>query len=104
MDDEKSVARRHHEFFAGKDTPYSPDWPDLYFESRGRELDILFSSETDSGNFASGDEAEKILSESAGGETFYWAATSSAGGMGPFATLEEAIRALGYDPETFEVS
>jgi len=104
MDDDEKVMRRHHELFAGKDTPYSPDWAFLYFERRGRDMGVVYSGETDSENFASGDDAEKIFSESAGGETFYWAGSSTSGGMGPFATLEEAIRALGYDPETFELS
>ena len=64
-------------------------------------LDIYWDGETDSGNYASGDEAEIIWELSDGGFKAYWAESSTGGAQGPFGDVDGAVRALGYDPAEF---
>tara|TARA_R110002096_G_scaffold233047_3_gene423013 strand:+ start:409 stop:726 length:318 start_codon:yes stop_codon:yes gene_type:complete len=99
-----TLIRRHHKLFAEDDEPFTGDWAIDYFEKYSDRLDIEHSGETDSDNPALGDDAEDIYSQQMEGETFYWIAASTGGPQGPFAKLDEAIAALGYDPRTFELS
>ncbi|MDF1853582.1 MAG: hypothetical protein P1U85_22290 [Verrucomicrobiales bacterium] len=103
MSEENQLLRRHHELFAEDGEPFSEDWAIDYFEKYSDRLDIEHSGETDSGNFASGDEAEYIYSQRHEDERFYWIVTSTGGPQGPFSELNAAISALGYDPKTFEI-
>jgi len=104
MSNQDSLLCRHHELFAEDDEPFSEDWAIDYFEKYLDRLDIVHQGVAGSGNFSSGDEAECIYSQSHENEVFYWIATSSGGPEGPFAKLNDAISALGYDPESFEMS
>jgi hypothetical protein len=104
MNDENSLLRRHHELFAEDGELFGEDWAMEYFEKYSGRLDVEHSGETSSGNSSSGDEREIIYAQRNGAEIFYWVATSTGGPQGPFAGLDDAISALGYDPESFEMS
>jgi len=104
MNDANALLRRHHELFAEDGEPFSEDWAIEYFENYLDRLDVEHSGITDAGNSSSGDEREMIYSQRNGAEIFYWVATSTGGPQGPFARLDDAISALGYDPKSFEMS
>jgi hypothetical protein len=104
MSNDQSLLRRHHELFAEDGEPFGEDWAMEYFEKYSDRLDVEHCGETHSGNSSSGDEREIIYSQRKGGEIFYWVATSTGGPQGPFAGLNDAISALGYDPKAFEMS
>ena len=104
MNDANSLLRRHHELFAEDGEPFGEDWAMEYFEKYLDRLDIEHCGETGAGNSSSGDEREIIYSQRDGAEIFYWVATSTGGPQGPFADLDDAISALGYDPESFEMN
>lgn len=104
MSNEETLLRRHHELFAEDDEPFTEDWASNYFDKYSDRLDIEHSGETVSDNFSSGDNAEYIYSQRHEDEWFYWIATSAGGPQGLFASLDDAIYALGYDPKSFEMS
>ena len=82
---------------------FSADWAIDYYERHGSDLDIEFSSESDSDNPGSGADGEQIRSQRWEEETFYWVCTSTGGPEGPFMTYGEAVCALGYDPSNFKL-
>ena len=82
------------------------DWFESFFESvRQRDdpmqFNIYWDNETDCGNFASGDEAEKIFDLSDNGFEVFWIESTFRGAQGPFEDLDGAVKALGYDPASF---
>ena len=85
---------------------FDDDWFEAFFD-RAREdsepvmLFIEWDNETDSGNYSSGDEAETIWLLSDDGFRAFWAESTSRGVQGPFPEVEDAARALGYDPAQF---
>ena len=103
MINKDSLLRRHHELFAEDGEPFTEDWAIHYFEKYRDALDIEYRGETHSGNFSSGEEAERIYSQRYEEEVFFWIETSTRGPKGPFTGLDDAISALGYNPKTFKM-
>jgi hypothetical protein len=64
-------------------------------------MDIEWDNENDSGNFAAGDESERIFSFSDEGFVTYWTQSTFNGVKGPFEKYDEAVEALGYDSASF---
>jgi hypothetical protein len=82
------------------------EWFDAFFEQaleNGHpvDMDIEWENESDSGNFASGDESETLFSFTDSGFTCYWTQSTFSGSQGPFEKYDEAVLALGYDPAAF---
>jgi len=65
---------------------------------------IDWSNRTDSENYSNGDELESIYVLREEGLKLYWSRTSTGGFQGPFDNYDDAIIALGYDPEDFPPS
>lgn len=101
--DSDDVLRLYFEAFAGKGDVLTDDWLLEHFEEEQDDLEEIFSSETCSDNPACGDESESIYERHSADHTFYFAVTSTGGVHGPFLDCDEAIRALGYDPEFFSI-
>lgn len=105
--DREALARAIWEIHGDPDEPYDPDWIRHEFCEQALEHDWILEewrNETDSGNFACGDESERLFSMHEDGLSAYFIETSSGGFDGPFATYDEAVAALGYDPATFDPS
>jgi hypothetical protein len=103
MDKSLEKLRRHHAAFAANGEPFDEDWHHQYFENYSDDLDVEYSGETNSDNYASGDESETIYSQKHQDEQFFWICTSSGGFQGPYNNIDQAISALGYDPEKFDL-
>jgi hypothetical protein len=94
------------ERYAEQDETLDEGWFEAFFEEAFRsghpaEMDIEWDNETDSGNFASGDESERIFSFSDEELVTYWTQSSFNGVQGPFEKYDEAVEALGYDSASF---
>ncbi len=92
--------------YAADDDGFDDEWFEAFFEnaySNGDPawIDIDWDNETNSGNFASGDEEEMLYLFSDEGFVAYWTRSTFNGLQGPFETYDEAVVALGYDPASF---
>jgi hypothetical protein len=90
-----SFSERVWKAYAGNDEKPTGGWEEECFEEYEGSADLIWAHTTDSGNFASGDESEKIW-ELAELLNSYWTRSTSAGIQGPFETMDEAAKALGY--------
>jgi hypothetical protein len=96
---QEELLKKHFATYSRRGQKFSEDWAYDYFDTKPySKMDLEYSNETDSGNFACGDEAEYIYSQPLGRRSVYWAFTSSGGPSGPYLHVDEAIASLGYSP------
>jgi hypothetical protein len=92
--------------YADEGDIYGDEWFDIFFENASENgcpvrIDLEWAYDTDSCNFSSGDDGERIYSLSDNSFRAFWIATSAGGVQGPFSDYDGAVTALGYDPESF---
>lgn len=100
---QNKILKLYFDIFSEEDDVFSEDWVLDHVAAQQDELDVVFSGQTNSGNPACGDEAETIYEQSEGGHSFFFVESSTGGFRGPFIDLNDSIRALGYNPDRFDI-